>query len=277
MRCACIGSATTRPRPSHRSLRGWTHSGTRASLRRPAQSRPGTGAVSLRRRRWAPIRGTRSCSSGWTALRPTLRTWRRSVAGCDLCQPPSACAFMASARGFIRPTLGLRSFIGSQGRAGLARRPWHRARGARAVVAAGRCDPPPSRRHGRGQDRFGLTHNDLRLANLLIDGDRTYVIDFDDCGDSWYMNDWATAVSMIEHHPQLPAMRMLGRGVPVGRVALARGRSGAAYLRDAQSLSFVAWVGSHHMGFGGGRTRCRLHRRDVPLAEAYLPRGLRRA
>ena len=31
--------------------------------------------------------------------------------------------------------------------------------------------------YGRGRDRFGLTHNDLRLANLLVDGDRTFVID----------------------------------------------------------------------------------------------------
>ena len=41
--------------------------------------------------------------------------------------------------------------------------------------------------YGRGRDRFGLTHNDLRLANLLLDGERMFVIDFDDCGDSWYM------------------------------------------------------------------------------------------
>ena len=39
----------------------------------------------------------------------------------------------------------------------------------------------------RGPDRFGLAHCDLRLDNLLIDNGEIKVIDFDDCGFSWYM------------------------------------------------------------------------------------------
>jgi len=54
-------------------------------------------------------------------------------------------------------------------------------------------------------DRFGLVHADLRLANLMIDpsdpGSGITVIDFDDCGWSWYLADLGAAVSFIEDVP----------------------------------------------------------------------------
>ncbi len=38
---------------------------------------------------------------------------------------------------------------------------------------------------GTGPQRYGLVHADTRLANLLVDGGRVSVIDFDDSGFSW--------------------------------------------------------------------------------------------
>jgi Ser/Thr protein kinase RdoA (MazF antagonist) len=55
--------------------------------------------------------------------------------------------------------------------------------------------------YGNTYDRFGLVHADLRLANLLVDGARLGVIDFDDCGFSWFFYDFAAAVSFMEHEP----------------------------------------------------------------------------
>lgn len=57
---------------------------------------------------------------------------------------------------------------------------------------------------GKGADRFGLIHCDLRLANLLVDGAEVKVIDFDDSGFSWFMYDAATPVSFYEHLPEVP-------------------------------------------------------------------------
>jgi Ser/Thr protein kinase RdoA (MazF antagonist) len=54
------------------------------------------------------------------------------------------------------------------------------------------------REFGEGTDRFGLVHADLRLANLLVDGDRITVIDFEDCGLSWYLYDLACALTFNE-------------------------------------------------------------------------------
>lgn len=59
-------------------------------------------------------------------------------------------------------------------------------------------------RLGRDRERYGLIHADMRLANLLVDGKRTKVIDFDDCGFSWYIYDLATALSFIEERPFVP-------------------------------------------------------------------------
>lgn len=61
--------------------------------------------------------------------------------------------------------------------------------------------------YGMGENRFGLVHADLRLANLLIEGDRLGVIDFDDCGLSWFMYDFAAAISFIEEDPIIPDLQ----------------------------------------------------------------------
>ena len=60
--------------------------------------------------------------------------------------------------------------------------------------------------YGKAAERFGLAHSDLRLANLLVEGDHIHVIDFDDCGSTWYMYDFATAVSFIEDDPRVPEL-----------------------------------------------------------------------
>lgn len=60
---------------------------------------------------------------------------------------------------------------------------------------------------GKARDRYGLIHADMRLANLLIDGDSTTVIDFDDCGFGWFLYDFAAAISFMEDHPQVPDLK----------------------------------------------------------------------
>jgi Ser/Thr protein kinase RdoA (MazF antagonist) len=60
--------------------------------------------------------------------------------------------------------------------------------------------------YGYDKDRFGLVHCDMRAANLLVDGDRLGVIDFDDCGICWFAYDFAAAISFMEHEPVVPAL-----------------------------------------------------------------------
>ena len=65
--------------------------------------------------------------------------------------------------------------------------------------------------YGTAPSRYGLIHADLRAANLLSEGDGSRaaafdVIDFDDCGYSWFLYDLAASVSFLEHRRELPAL-----------------------------------------------------------------------
>ena len=119
---------------------------------------------------------------------------------------------------------------GAAGATAWASTPAKEALFARTVAAIGRRLAA----YGKGPDRFGLIHCDLRLANLLIDGETVKAIDFDDCGFSWYMYDAATPVSFYEHEPQVPELiARLGTRLSQRRAARRRGRGRDPDLRHA--------------------------------------------
>lgn len=99
---------------------------------------------------------------------------------------------------------------------------------------------------GKGPARFGLIHADMRLANLLVDGDVTRVIDFDDCGFGWFLYDFAAAISFFETDPTLPELKS----------AWLQGYRKVQHLSRADEaeidtfimlrrLALLAWIGSH--------------------------------
>ena len=126
-------------------------------------------------------------------------------------------------------------------------------------------------RFGQGAEVFGLVHADLRLANLLVDGTHLRIIDFDDCGFSWYLYDFATAVSFIEHEsivPELLAAWATGyvKAMPLSEDALALIPS----LVVLRRVLLTAWLASHAevpfaREFGASYTAG-----TVALAEALL-------
>jgi Ser/Thr protein kinase RdoA (MazF antagonist) len=102
------------------------------------------------------------------------------------------------------------------------------------------------RRYGRGAGRFGLIHADLRLANLLLEGPTTKVIDFDDCGFGWYLYDLGAALSFIEHRPDVPELvdawvRGYRRVAPLA----AEDEAEIPTFILLRRLLLVAWIGSH--------------------------------
>lgn len=100
--------------------------------------------------------------------------------------------------------------------------------------------------YGQGPDRFGLIHADLRLANLLVHGERLAVIDFDDCGLSWFAYDFAAAVSFFEHDPIVPALAEAW--VKGYRESVPFGREEAAALPlfvMLRRMLLTAWIASH--------------------------------
>jgi Ser/Thr protein kinase RdoA (MazF antagonist) len=101
-------------------------------------------------------------------------------------------------------------------------------------------------RFGKGPDRFGLIHADLRLANLLVTDADTRVIDFDDAGLGWFLYDIATAVSFMEERPDLD--RLLQAWVQGYRTEAPLSAEEEAEIPTflmLRRLAIVAWVGSH--------------------------------
>ena len=129
-------------------------------------------------------------------------------------------------------------------------------------------------RYGTPPERFGVVHADLRLANLLVSGRDLHVIDFDDCGLSWFLYDFAAAVSFIEHTPIVPALQE----------AWTNGYRGVAPLppEDAAEIPvmvmlrrilLLAWIASHAetptaQEMGEGFTA-----ETLRLCEDFLSRG----
>lgn len=99
---------------------------------------------------------------------------------------------------------------------------------------------------GTGEERFGLIHADLRLANLLVSDGRIEVIDFDDCGFGWFGFDFAAAVSFIETDPRLTDM--MAAWIAGYRSVAAFDEASAAMLPTfvmLRRLQLTAWIASH--------------------------------
>jgi Ser/Thr protein kinase RdoA (MazF antagonist) len=121
---------------------------------------------------------------------------------------------------------------------------------------------------GRSPDRFGLTHGDLRAANLIAHADGFTVIDFDDMGFTWHLFDFAAAVSFAETDPRLGewAHAWLG-GYRTVRPLPAAHEAVLPDLVMLRRLQLLGWLGTHphaaapFPGFAAG---------TVGLADRYL-------
>ncbi|MET8046427.1 MULTISPECIES: phosphotransferase enzyme family protein [unclassified Streptosporangium] len=152
--------------------------------------------------------------------------------------------------------------------------------GAEARTVLGRLDKELRERlhrFGRGPERYGLIHADLRSANLLVAGEGPpSVIDFDDCGFGWHLYDLAAAVSFIEHLPEVP--ELVDAWVRGYRTVLDLPAEDEAEIWTFvmfRRLLLVAWIGTHtgadiatELGSGYTEGTCE-------LAERYLGGSLR--
>ena len=125
--------------------------------------------------------------------------------------------------------------------------------------------------YGTGPERYGLIHADMRLGNLLVDGDKVTLIDFDDCGFCWFAYDFAAAISFHETSPAVPALKAAWlEGYQAVRRLAAEDIAVIDAMVMLRRMALLAWIGSHaetklaqqHMpGFADGTAQ---------LAERYL-------
>lgn len=124
---------------------------------------------------------------------------------------------------------------------------------------------------GKAPERFDLIHCDMRLANLLIDGDVTKVIDFDDCGFGWLLYDCATTVSFFEHKPEVP--ELLAAWVRGYRKIIDLPEEDEHEIQTfvmLRRLLLVAWIGSHSETELAQSMGVQFTRDTVGLCEKYL-------
>lgn len=125
--------------------------------------------------------------------------------------------------------------------------------------------------YGMGPERYGLVHSDLRLANLLVDGDRLGVIDFDDCGFGWFGFDFAAAVSFHEHLPFIPDVKQAWiEGYREAAPLAAADEAALDVFILLRRLQLTAWIASHAetptaLAMGAPYTDGTVH-----LADAFL-------
>jgi len=128
-------------------------------------------------------------------------------------------------------------------------------------------------RFGKGAARFGLVHGDMRLANLLADGRTVKVIDFDDCGFSWFLYDCATTVSFFEHEPVVAdLLKAWVHGYRrVGQLSSEDEAEIETFVM-LRRLLLVAWIGSHSETELAQAMGVQYTRDTIPLCERYLSR-----
>lgn len=125
--------------------------------------------------------------------------------------------------------------------------------------------------YGTAPDRYGLIHADMRLGNLLVDGDHVTLIDFDDCGFCWFAYDFAAAISFHETNPAIPALKSAWLDAYQNIRHLSEADLAAIdSMVMLRRMALLAWIGSHaetrlaqtHIkGFADGTAQ---------LAERYL-------
>ena len=96
---------------------------------------------------------------------------------------------------------------------------------------------------GAAPDRFGLIHCDFLADNLLVDGDRITLLDFDDSGYGWHLFDIATALALAtlrEDFDDLRSAFLTGyrRQRPLSEDHLAR----LPLFLALRASTYVAWV-----------------------------------
>jgi Ser/Thr protein kinase RdoA (MazF antagonist) len=124
---------------------------------------------------------------------------------------------------------------------------------------------------GQSPQRFGLIHSDIRLANLLICGDDTRVIDFDDCGLGWFLYDLASAVSFIETNPGLD--KVIDAWVEGYRRSASLSEEEEREIPTfimMRRLTLFAWLGSHPTADLAQELGDSFAQGTVELGNAYL-------
>ncbi|HWV13089.1 MAG TPA: phosphotransferase [Sphingobium sp.] len=129
---------------------------------------------------------------------------------------------------------------------------------------------------GKDSDRYGLIHADFVPENLLFDGDRINLIDFDDCGFGWHMFELATALFFLEHQSDyaLLTQALLGgyrqeRALPIEHEAM------LPLFLFLRGTTYMGWTQTRYETETAQTQGPMIIERTCDLAERYLMTDMR--
>lgn len=94
-----------------------------------------------------------------------------------------------------------------------------------------------------GPTTFSMIHADLHPRNLVVDGDRLHIIDFDDAGFGWHMYDLAVGVFDYGGHPRFSKIvDALFRGYREIRVLDAESAALLPIFLLIRTLALIGWL-----------------------------------
>jgi Ser/Thr protein kinase RdoA (MazF antagonist) len=125
--------------------------------------------------------------------------------------------------------------------------------------------------YGTEPDRFGLIHADLVPENLLIDGARVQVIDFDDAGFGWHLFELATSLYFITGDSVYPAARdALIQGYRSERELTDEALARLPLFLAVRGTTYLGWVHTRQDSDTARELTPFLVERACAVAEEYL-------
>ena len=125
--------------------------------------------------------------------------------------------------------------------------------------------------YGRPPRRYGLIHADLNLDNMLFDGARVVILDFDDCGFGWHHFDLSTVWTLFHGSDLAEAMRV---GVIAGyrreRDLPDEELAHMPLFELGRAFSYLGWVHTRSETASAQALAQEVAQLVCTLAEAYL-------
>lgn len=124
---------------------------------------------------------------------------------------------------------------------------------------------------GTAEDRFGLIHADLVPENVLVDGGRLAVIDFDDAGFGWHLFELATTLYFVRTEPfHSRAAGALVEGYRAHRPLPDSHLQRLPAFLAARGLTYLGWVHTRRGEQAAEELGPKLVELAISAAEEYL-------
>ncbi|MCY4478707.1 MAG: phosphotransferase [Rhodospirillales bacterium] len=125
--------------------------------------------------------------------------------------------------------------------------------------------------YGRPPRRYGLIHADLNLDNMLFDGERVIILDFDDCGFGWHHFDLSTVWTLFHGSDLAEAMRAsVVEGYRRERDLPDEELAHMPLFELGRAFSYLGWVHTRSETASAQALAPEVAQLACTLAEAYL-------